>query len=116
MSMPTLQELLTGHLDQPILQAAAGTNAGATATEAAVAGKQHYITMVSGWVDAAQLVTMKDDTALKDEIKALADTPFKMVFFPPLRITAGKKAEAKIANSTSDCHITLHGFTVNVGA
>ena len=116
MSMPTVQEILSGQLDQPIKQVAAGTSSGATATEAAAVGKKHYITRVSGWVDAAQLVTLKDKATVVEEIKALANTPFEMRFYPPQGITAGNLAEAKIANSTSDCHITMYGFTIDEAA
>lgn len=116
MTMPTYQEIASGQLDQKIQQAAAGTNAGATATEAAVVGKKHMITSLDGWSDAASLIQILDDTTVIKEWKLLADTPFSKEFFPPLEISADKLASGKIAASTADCHVSIDGFTVNEGA
>ena len=113
MGMPTIQEILTGNLAEIIEQHADGSSSGATATEAGVTGKKHFITSVEAWSDGAVLLQLKDDTTIIEQIKALANTSFEMKFFPPVAISADKKAEAKIANSTSNCHITLYGFTVD---
>ena len=116
MGMPTLQELLTGQLDQVIEQHAAGTNSGATATEAAAVGKKHMITSVEAWSDGAVLLQLKDDATVIKEWKLLADTPFSKDFRQPLEITAGKAFAAVVANSTTDCHVSFSGFTVDEGA
>ena len=113
MTMPTVQEILTGNLAEIIEQHADGSSSGATATEAGVTGKKHFITSVEAWSDGAVLLQLKDDTTVIKEWKLLADTPFSKDFRQPLKITSGAAFAAIVANSTTDCHVSFSGFTID---
>lgn len=74
------------------------TNDTATATKAAVAGKQHFITGVSFSMSAAPAaavtVQVKDGTTVIDQfqIPAAAQAPLIMNYHPPLQLTPGNAA------------------------
>jgi len=93
---------------------AIGTNTGATASEAAVTGKHHFVTCVSGHTDKDSIIQVLDGTTVVWENKfdiTLEGTSFH---FPELCIpcTGGAKADAKLSSSTTDCAITINGYTI----
>lgn len=71
------------------------TNATATATQAAVANKQHFLTGISFSMSAqpaaAVTVQVRDGVTVIDQfqIPAAAQAPFVHNYTPPLQITAG---------------------------
>lgn len=78
------------------------TNATATASQAAVAGKQHFITGISfSFSDApaaAVTVQVKDGTTVIDqfEISTHKHSPEVHSYTPPLQITAGAAASITV--------------------
>lgn len=78
------------------------TNATATATQAAAAGKQHFLTGISFSMSAAPAgaatVQVKDGTTVVDQfqIPAAAQAPFVHNYNPPLQITAGAAASITV--------------------
>lgn len=81
---------------------ASQTNATATATQAAVAGKQHFLTGISFSMSAAPAtaitVQVKDGTTVIDQfqIPAAAQAPFVHNYTPPLEVTAGAAASITV--------------------
>ena len=88
---------------------AAGTNSGATATEAAATGKVHVITRVSGHTDATSIIQALDGATVAGEWK-VAPNYFNIPCHIP--ITPGAAAGGKIATSTADCQANLEGYTI----
>lgn len=78
------------------------TNATATATKAAVAGKQHFITGISFSMSAAPAaavtVQVKDGSTVLDQfqIPAAAQAPLLSNYNPPLTITVGAAASITV--------------------
>ncbi len=81
---------------------ASQTNATATATKAADATKQHYLTGISFSMSAAPAapvtVQVKDGTTVLDQfqIPAAAQAPLILNYVPPLAITPGNLAEITV--------------------
>jgi hypothetical protein len=78
------------------------TNATATATQAAVAGKQHFITGISFSMSAAPAaavaVQVRQGTTVLDQfqIPAAAQAPLIHNYTPPLAITPGQSANITV--------------------
>lgn len=78
------------------------TNATATATQAAAAGKQHFITGISFSMSAQPVgpvtLQVKDGATVIDQfqIPAAAQAPLIHNYHPPLQITAGAAAEITV--------------------
>ena len=93
---------------------AAGTDSGATATQAAGgANTQHFVTSVSGHVDADSIITIKDGTTVVWETKvdiSVEGPSFSFnVFCIP--ITPNAAANGAIASSSADCQVNIDGYT-----
>lgn len=84
-----------------------GTNSGATATISGETGIKFAALLITGWSDAASLVTLKDDTTALCEWKVEADKPFVLPIGGLLEGTAGNDMSVELATSTADCSITL---------
>lgn len=98
---------------KPISDYTAGTDSGATATAAAETGKTHWITGLTAYSDDDSVVSLKDKTTVVWEgAITTANSDTLHVKFPtPIRITTGNKADAIVASSTTDCSVTLFGYT-----
>ena len=94
----------------------AGTNAGATASHAAIADKIHFVTEVSGHVDEDAVVQVLGGTAgatVKKEYSIdVSAVGFSFSFHCFIAGDPGIKVEAKIANSNADCQVNMEGFTL----
>lgn len=81
---------------------ASQTNATATATQAGVTGKQHFITGISFSMSAqpvsAVTVQVKDGSTVIDQfqIPAAAQAPFVHNYYPPMQITADNAASITV--------------------
>lgn len=81
---------------------ASQTNATATATKSAEAGKTHYITGISFSMSAAPaaaaVVQIKDGTTVIDQMQvpAAAQAPFVHNYTPPLQVTMGNLASITV--------------------
>ena len=93
---------------------AAGTDSGATATQAAGgANTQHFVTSVSGHVDAESIITIKDGTTVVWETKvdiSVEGTSFSFNGFC-IPITPNAAANGAIASSSADCQVNIDGYT-----
>ena len=90
----------------------AGTNAGATATQAAIAGVAWITTHVSGHVDADQTLQLLTGSTVLAEWKidaSLEGFQFKIPQgeWPGVR---GEAITAVISNSTGDCQVNITGY------
>ena len=92
---------------------AAGTNAGATATKAAVTGGSIKVTDIDGHTDKDALVQILDGVTVIFEIAVLAavSKTFHKEFKTPLISTVSAAMSAVISASTSDCFVRIGGFT-----
>lgn len=101
---------------------ATATNGISTATKAAAAGFQHFITgysiSASGIVAAAVAATVADGATVLDriEIPAAAFAPIIRNYARPLRCTGGNKAEAVLPALGGGIvgTIVLFGFTASL--
>ena len=113
-SVFSVQENLSHARGTEWQKAAAGTNSGAIATQPAAANVIHKIFWVQFFTDADSILQILDDTTVEWEGKLDVDVagwnyPF---YFPvPLIGSSGKKVVAKIASSSSDCHVSFGGFS-----
>ena len=93
----------------------AGGGSGAVATKAAITGRQHFVSSISGHVDADSIITIKSASTVIWESKidvSVEGTSFS--FTNPSGWLANRDAAvtAVIAASTSDCQINATGFTI----
>ena len=100
------------------------TNATATATKAAVSGKQHFITGVSFSMSAAPAasvtVQVKDGSTVLDQFQipggaGTAQAPLVHNYYPPLQITSGNAATITVGalGATVVGTVVLKGKTFN---
>jgi hypothetical protein len=91
----------------------AGTNSGATATQAAdtVGSRAYVVTCVSGHLDADAIITVKDGTTIIWEAKIDVSVEGFSFHFPNLSLpcSLGALTEAEISASTADCQVTISG-------
>jgi hypothetical protein len=94
-------------------ETAAGTNAGATATHSAVAGKTFIVTQVSGFSDTDCTITLNDGTtAIAQWAIDVSVDGIKFVFDGIWVITGGAATSAVISASTSDCQVNISGIAI----
>ena len=102
----------------PFSEYTAGTNSGATASHAAATGKRHYITDVTFWSDTDTIITLLAGTAgatvvWEGKLDVSVEGFNKTVRFDtPIIGDISVKVEAKVATSTTDCGVTMNGYTV----
>jgi hypothetical protein len=94
-------------------QGAAGTNSGATATQAADSTRQWIVTSLSGHTDANSLLQITDGTNVLFEGRI--DISKKGFHFNytglVIPIGQGNAAEGKIISSTNDCFVAICGHS-----
>jgi hypothetical protein len=96
----------------------AGTNAGATATHAAVTGRLHAATHISGYSDADSIITIHDGDGTATTLwatKLMVATNgqgFAINLPNGVKGTSGNAISAKIASSTAACQINIIGTTI----
>jgi hypothetical protein len=93
---------------------AAGTDSGATATQAAGgANTQHFVTTISGHTDADSIITIKDGTTIVWQTKV--DVSVEGISFSfngfCIPISPNATANGVIATSSSDCQVNIDGYT-----
>lgn len=93
------------------VKTAAGTNAGATATQAADENRGWVVQCVSGHVDADSVIQVTDGTTVLWESKVDVSLEGFSFHFPNMNIPVGRGNAALgiIASSTADCQITIMG-------
>jgi hypothetical protein len=91
-----------------------GTNLGATATQAAVAGKTFVIDHISGHTDKDSTLQLKDgSTVLAEWALDISLEGFRFYTTPGIWVaTTGAAVTAVISDSTSDCAVNIAGFTL----
>ena len=93
---------------------AAGTNAGATVTKAAETAISHKICWATFYTDVDSIITISDGATVIWEGKidiSVIGFMVHVVFPIPLIGTAGNSVAAEIDLSTSDCRVTIGGFS-----
>ena len=85
----------------------AGTTTGATATISGESGIKFAAMLVTGWSDAASLLTLKDDTTTLVEWKVEADKPIFIPLSGVVEGSVGNDMSVVLATSTADCSISL---------
>ena len=92
----------------------AGTGSGATASHAAASGTQHFVSCISGHVDADSIIQILDHTTVVWESKIdVSVEGFSFSFYVGnIPITPGNKADGKIASSSADCQVNLGGSSI----
>jgi hypothetical protein len=94
---------------------AAGTDSGATATEAATTstGGVHHVTCISGFSDADCKITVEDGSTVLLEIDLDVSLQGKSFHLSGLNLqgTSNTAMNGKISASTADCAITIMGYT-----
>jgi len=107
------KENLSGSRGTEFNSYSAGTNAGATATIAAITGGCIKVTDIDGHTDKNSLVQIKDGSTVIFEIAILAavDKTFHKEFKTPLISTISTAISAVISDSTADCFVRIGGFT-----
>tara|TARA_Y100001938_G_C8031436_1_gene400873 strand:+ start:806 stop:1123 length:318 start_codon:yes stop_codon:yes gene_type:complete len=92
----------------------AGTDSGATATQAAATGKQHFVTGIYGFVDADSALSVKAGSSVVAEwaIDVSVDGGNFSYTGLMIPITPGSAANGVLAASSADCGVTLQGFTI----
>ena len=90
---------------------AAGTNSGATATQASDESRGWVITWISGHVDADSIIKITDGTTTLWESKVDVSVSGIHFHFDNLTIPTGigNSAVGNIAASGSDCQVTIGG-------
>jgi len=99
----------------PFDATAAGTNAGATATQAAPgAGKNHFVTHISGHTDTDSLIQILDGATIvwQSALDVSVDGISFCFDVGNVAISSNAAAGAKIATSTTDCHVNISGYTI----
>ena len=91
---------------------ASGGSSGATTTHAAVSGRQHFVTSVSGHTDGDSTVQIKDGSTVVWESKVDVSVEGWSFSFnvEAVPITPGAATSGAVSAGTS--HINLTGFTV----
>jgi|SRR3990167_1896452 len=92
----------------------AGGASGATATHTGVAGRQHYVTHIDGWLDEDALIRIQDDTTVLWESKidiSLEGTTFSFEV-GAIPITPGNDTSGFVNTSVADCAVRISGFTI----
>ena len=106
-----------GPFGKPFQSYTAGTNSGATASVTAVTGQKHYVTDVTFWSDTDSIISILGGAAggtviwegsLDVDVGGLSKT---VNFTTPLVGASGIKVEAKVTSSSSDCGVTVQGYT-----
>ena len=95
-------------------EVAAGTNSGATATKAATTGARHFITQICGHTDKDSLIQVLDGSTVKEEFAIDVDVDGKSIdhsFNPAIEGTLSGAVSAKIASSTTDCFVSVKGYS-----
>ncbi len=99
----------------PFDATAVGTNAGATAIQAAPgAGLNHFVTHISGHTDTDSLIQILDGATVVWESKidvSLEGTSFGF-YVGNVAISSNAAAGGKIASSTTDCQVNISGYTI----
>jgi len=92
---------------------AAGTNSGATATQAADSTRQWIVTGIGGHTDTDSLIQITDGTNVLFESKIDVDVEGISFNFSNLIIPVGQgnAAVGIIASSTTDCQVTIYGHS-----
>ena len=98
-------------------ETATGTNAGATATKAAAAGREHFVDQISGFTDADSLIQIINEaTTVLWEIKiVVASNGQGFAINIPGGVhsgIAGQTLAGKIVSSTAACRVNISGHTV----
>jgi hypothetical protein len=93
---------------------AAGTNAGATATQAAVAGVQWVITHVSGHTDADATLQLRDGSTVLAEWKIdVSVEGFQFRIAQGVWVGSTNTAVAAVISASSaDCQVNIAGYGV----
>lgn len=98
----------------PWSETTAGTGSGATATHAAVTGRTHFVTSVSGHTDTDATVQIRDGVTVKAELKI--DISIEGFQIKPwvgcIPITPGTACSAVLSASTSDAQVNISGYTL----
>lgn len=92
----------------------AGTNSGATATQAAEANKSHVVTHVSGHGDADATLQLRDGSTVLAEWKIDVSVEGWQINIPPgiWPCSTNTAANAVLSASSSDCQVNMTGFTI----
>jgi len=111
----TIEEALNHNRGTEFNEVAAGTSAGATATKATATGVRHKIQRVHGHTDKDSLLQLKDGTTVVWETTIDVDVDGKEIGFDlsgcPIIGTAGNAVSAVLASSTTDCYISIGGYS-----
>mgnify|MGYP003111123427 CR=1 FL=1 len=100
---------------KPWSETAAGTDSGAAATHAAETNKYHFVTSISGHIDADTVVTIKDGSTIVWESKIDVSVEGWQIVTPSglhIPITGGAACSGNIAASSADCQININGYTL----
>jgi len=103
---------------KPFSATAAGTNAGASATQAAGgAYTEHFVTSFGGHTDTDSIVTVESPAATilwQSSIDISVDGTAFNFYFGERGIPCGANGAAvgKIATSTTDCQANITGYTI----
>jgi|GEM_PF-1451627 len=110
-----IEEALNHSRGTEFNEVAAGTGSGATATKAAAAGVRHKIQRVHGHTDKDSLLQLKDGSTVIWETAIDVDVDGKEIAFDlsncPVIGTAGNAVSAVLASSTTDCYISIGGYS-----
>lgn len=101
----------------PFSATTAGTNAGAVASIAAVSGKIHIITSISGHTDTDSLIQILGGAAGATVVwESKIDISLQGFSFNFSGIwvegVPGIKLEGKVATSTTDCQVNVSGYSI----
>lgn len=93
---------------------AVGTDSGATATKAAVSGKAHVVTHVSGHVDEDATLQLRGGSTVLAEWKVDVSVEGIAFKIPPgtWPCAPGVAANLVLANSDADAQVNMCGFTI----
>lgn len=100
---------------RPWSATAAGTNGGATATQAAVSGVAHFVTSISGHTDTDSLIQILDDTTVVWQSAIDISVEGFQIKSPAnlcVPITPGNACSVKVVTSTSDCQVNGNGYSI----
>ena len=92
----------------------AGGGSGAVATKAAITGSQHFVSSISGHVDADSIITIKSASTVIWESKIDVSVEGFSFSFSVNNVasTPGAAVTGNIASSSSDCQVNISGFTI----
>tara|TARA_R100001086_G_scaffold34615_1_gene15618 strand:+ start:3925 stop:4245 length:321 start_codon:yes stop_codon:yes gene_type:complete len=93
---------------------AAGTDSGATATQAAVANKNHVVTGIYGHTDADALIRVTDGGTVIFESKVDISVEGFSFSFPGINLLCATNSAAAgvISASSADCQVNISGYTI----